>query len=170
MPRTPVDPIPAEVSDVPRCERAVEELAPTSIATTPTNDARPGRVKPTWESLWDTWDGSSGIKGTVFAVSVLVLLSISGSAEMIPSRALVIVDPASRTYNAPACALGAPTTGTTVRTKQAAEQLGYKPNAACWSSGGFLGAGGSRWMDILRSVKLYPAKKSRWRDDGTWRW
>jgi hypothetical protein len=171
-PITPVDPVLREVTSALPHAPVVPGLAPHALQPQDAEQAslRAARARTTWESAWDAWNGSRGIKGGVFALSVIVMLSITGTAEMIPPHALVVVDPVARTYNAPACALGHPVAGTRVQTKGEAETQGYKPDAECWSNGGFLGGGGSRWMDILRRMKLYPAKQSRWRIDGSWRW
>jgi hypothetical protein len=172
MPITPVDPMPREARNEEQQAPVIPDLAPHGLqpqAADPCS-SRVARGRPTWESVWDAWNGSSGIKGSVFALSVIVLFSVIRTAEMIPSHALVVVDPVTRTYNTPSCAIGKPVAGTSIRTQGEAKALGYDFNAECWRNGGFWGRSESRWTELLRKMRFYPGRPSRWRADGSWRW
>ena len=107
------------------------------------------------------------LTGAGFAL-YLFLASVSGGTEWAPKHALVLRDESARTYLSPSCALGRG--NLPISSIADAERAGLHADAACASSGGFLGAGQTVLQRNLSFWHLYPKRGSRWRADGSWKW
>jgi hypothetical protein len=113
------------------------------------------------------------VRGGALVALFVYLFAMVGTAEMAPPHALVLDDPATRTFTTPACASARPADAPPLRrtTRQAAEAQGHRPESRCWRDGGFLGRGSSRLEQLLARVGLNRGSGgSRWRADGSWRW
>ena len=103
-------------------------------------------------------------------VSVFVLGFGVRSFTTAPKHAIVLVEPARKTYIAPPCIgpLHASTLPPTTIGKARKEKL--KPDDECRNANGFIQEARSLSGMLLEKVGILRPLPSRWNSDGTWNW
>lgn len=115
-----------------------------------------------------------GLRTVVIAGVVVVFVFFLGfgitSFVTAPENAIVLVEPAQKTYIAPSCIgpLHASSLPSTTIGKARIEKL--KPDDDCRNSNGFTQEVRSLSGKLLEKIGILPPLPSRWNSDGTWNW
>jgi hypothetical protein len=110
---------------------------------------------------------------TVGLASIVLVMAIgSSSIETLSPNAFVLIDPDTNEYFAPPCLDGLPKDRIDrlrPATAHEAWSARAEPNRECRDEGGFVGVETSMPRRMLEWLGL-PKKRSRWTEDGEWRW